>query len=421
MKARTGKTNARKVRTARSKSAGLKIPQILLEGDEPALVQPAELPPPIRFSPPTPEPPLVEPEPKALPATEPPPAAKVAPPPSQVTLAQEKLPEAYGTKRLVLTARDPRWLYAHWDFTREQLEECNSRSAGGHLILRLYQEDSANIADIPVHPESRNWFVPVPQPGARYHAELGFYPPNAGPWTTISNSAPVTAPPAELSTDTSVEFKTLLPDTPAEEIKALAKLAVDKHIPVKQLIQQLKTNGGRDLPGGPKTPRRLTSEQEQALSEMVIVDEIRRISVSSLDIEEVLHREVLRQAAAIANAPIEAQDWSGVVGLPSSPSNAQEQPRGFWFNINAEMVIYGATDPNANVTIGGRPVTLRPDGTFSFRFALPDGDFVLPAEATDGVETRSATLRFSRITQYKGHVAPHPQSPELKPPLVENL
>src|SRR5580765_2634614 len=28
-----------------------------------------------------------------------------------------ELPEAYGTKRLHLTARDPYWVYAHWDLT----------------------------------------------------------------------------------------------------------------------------------------------------------------------------------------------------------------------------------------------------------------------------------------------------------------
>ena len=32
----------------------------------------------------------------------------------------------------------------------------------------------------------------------------------------------------------------------------------------------------------------------------------------------------------------------------------------------------GATEPDAAVTIGGRKIQLRKDGTFSFRFALPD-------------------------------------------------
>src|SRR3954462_1802410 len=37
----------------------------------------------------------------------------------------QELPEAYGTRRLLLAARDPHWLYAHWDLTRDQLKEYN--------------------------------------------------------------------------------------------------------------------------------------------------------------------------------------------------------------------------------------------------------------------------------------------------------
>src|SRR5882672_5813219 len=40
-----------------------------------------------------------------------------------------ELPEAYGTKRLHLTARDPHWLYAHWDLSSEQLKQYNTVSA----------------------------------------------------------------------------------------------------------------------------------------------------------------------------------------------------------------------------------------------------------------------------------------------------
>jgi hypothetical protein len=291
-------------------------------------------------------------------------------------------------------------------------------------VLRVYQEESPSTSEIHVHPESRNWFVPVSQPGARYRAELGFYQANGGPWVSVSSSTPTATPPAALSPDTSVQFKTVLPDLPLEELVGLAKLAADEHIPVKELIQKLRANGGKELPAGPKTPRRLSPEQEQALSELVMLDEIRRISVSSFEIEEVLHRQFLHELSAIAKAPMELPGaWSGGLGLPSSLVKAKEQARGFWFNINAELVIYGATEADAQVTIGGRPIKLRPDGTFSFRFALPDGEYVLPAEATaaDGMESRGATLRFSRQTEYQGEAAAHPQAPELKPPLVENV
>src|SRR5262249_2916243 len=35
--------------------------------------------------------------------------------------------------------------------------------------------------------------------------------------------------------------------------------------------------------------------------------------------------------------------------------------RKFWFQIDAELIVYGATEPNARVTLQGEPIKLRPD------------------------------------------------------------
>jgi hypothetical protein len=87
------------------------------------------------------------------------------------------------------------------------------------------------------------------------------------------------------------------------------------------------------------------------------------------------------------------------------------------------LIVYGATEPDARVTIADRLVKLRPDGTFSFRFALPDGRYDLPAQAAsaDGHEVREALLEFSRSTEYHGHVEPHPQDERLRTPRAENI
>ena len=88
---------------------------------------------------------------------------------------------------------------------------------------------------------------------------------------------------------------------------------------------------------------------------------------------------------------------------------------------DAELILYGATEPDAAVTVGGRTIKLRPDGTFSYRFALPDGHYELPAVATsaDGTDARRADLHFARSTEYSGEVGAHPQDAALKPPRVE--
>jgi hypothetical protein len=96
---------------------------------------------------------------------------------------------------------------------------------------------------------------------------------------------------------------------------------------------------------------------------------------------------------------------------------------GFWFNVNAELIVYGATEPDATVRIGDRHIRLRPDGSFSFRFALPDGEYQLPvvAVAGDESEERTARLSFNRATSYTGEVGAHPQSAHLKKPDPDNV
>ena len=87
------------------------------------------------------------------------------------------------------------------------------------------------------------------------------------------------------------------------------------------------------------------------------------------------------------------------------------------------MVVYGRTERGARVTVAGRPVALRDDGSFSFRFVLPDGEHAMPvvAVSSDGGDTRQASLRFTRETAREGVVVDHAQDPALKPPVPEAI
>ena len=65
------------------------------------------------------------------------------------------------------------------------------------------------------------------------------------------------------------------------------------------------------------------------------------------------------------------------------------------------MVVYGATAPNANVSLAGEPVKLNEDGTFVVRMGLPDRRQVLPivASSRDGSEQRTTVLAVERNTK----------------------
>jgi hypothetical protein len=88
-------------------------------------------------------------------------------------------------------------------------------------------------------------------------------------------------------------------------------------------------------------------------------------------------------------APSSAQRASGnLFAQPRPPS-----VRGFWCRVDTDLIIHGATEPRAAVTIQGQPVPVRKDGTFSLRLALPDGAQSVTIECTspDGRQTRTVT------------------------------
>jgi hypothetical protein len=336
-----------------------------------------------------------------------------------------ELPDAYGTGTLFVTARDPHWLYANWDFTDDQLRAHNKSAKGGHLSVRVFDSVAKGkpLSEVEVHPESRNWFLHVERGGRNYVAELGYRKKSGGTWVSLATSEPVRTPPDTASDDHSVTFATIPVELSFAQLLALLKQAARDHVPLAEAIEQLRLSGFFGLPDVAAVREYCwTPEQERAMAAVLSMDSVRRVWMGSLEITELLRRQMLRELSSISASQL-GQISSQAVSSLSSPFGGGEagRGRGFWFNVNAELIIYGATEPDATVTIGGRKIQLRRDGSFSYRFALPDGNFDLPAIATcaAGDDTRSAALKFSRQTDYSGDVGVHPQDPALRPPKAE--
>ncbi|MSU60806.1 MAG: DUF4912 domain-containing protein [Pedosphaera sp.] len=400
----------------------LAIPKLLLEGDAPSQVLPVPSGPGERYA-----------------------LGPVAPAFSVAGWETPgELPEGYGTKKLFLTARDPHWLFAFWDLTTEQRQEYNRQSAEGHLVVRIYLNSSRRemVSETQVHPESRSWFIFVGQGGARYVAELG-YLSKKGSWHSIAMSPATVTPPDRQSDDVSAQFVTLPQAVKFEEVVVAAREALAESLPLVEMIEQLRSEGHAGLPRIPEPQVAGTSEvadtpapqpdwtpaQTEALAKVIKLDSLRRVWMGSLEITELIRRqlqvdEITGGAGGMAALGAVLSNFE--LGV-SSPTRAVDAKRGkkrcFWFNINAELIIYGSTEKDAEVTIGGRHVKLRPDGSFSFRFALPDGQYELPvtAVASDKEEERRASLTFARSTDCLGDVGAHPQESGLRAPAPENV
>jgi hypothetical protein len=379
---------------------------------------------------------------------------------------ETELPESYGTKKLFLTARDPHWLYAHWDLTLTQQQAYNAESSDGHLVLRIYGSkfEGHPLYEIHVHPESRHWFVHVERAGNSYCAELGYYSP-LGKWTRVSASSATVTPPDAASPETDVEFATIPFEFPFSKLVRIIEEAVRENLPLAQAIEELRRTGHPDLPRFKAAPAAApalsqgyaaqtaqpptnghapqqpvwTAQQEQALAKVVCIDQSRRVWMGSLEITELIRRRLTTDVSspmrgfggpAVSSYGLETVSslsspaGGSSPGSPTAPFGASPAvEKSFWFNVNAELIVYGATEPGAKVTLGGHEIKLRADGTFSYRFALPDGKYDLPAVAVspDGTDTRAASLTFGRETAYQGEVGAHAQDSSLKAPAPDSL
>jgi hypothetical protein len=109
--------------------------------------------------------------------------------------------------------------------------------------------------------------------------------------------------------------------------------------------------------------------------------------------------------------------FSGIGASWSAQPFSQE--RGFYLHVNAEVIFYGGTHPDATLWIDGKQVQMQPDGTFHYHFKFPDGNYEIPivAKSPDGLEERSASLVFTRATARVGDVGHTSQPAGLTPPL----
>ena len=218
--------------------AGPRIPPILLEGDEPAA------------------PPMTGPGQKF--ALGPPtPAGQFGP-------EEAALPAAYGTGRLLLAARDPHWLYAHWDLTPAQQQHYNALSADHHLVVRVFSGAPGTKREIHLQPESRHWFIHTDRADTRYVAELGYYRPGSR-WKTIATSTPAVTPPDSVSDDQTVRFATIPAQVRLRQLAALAKQGVPADLPPPE------------------------AARERALAELVGLHLVRQDWGNSAEITELVH------------------------------------------------------------------------------------------------------------------------------------
>jgi len=311
------------------------------------------------------------------------------------------LPESYGTKKLFLVARDPHILFAYWDLNQVQYQEAARAAHDGKVFLEVYVPGEGRVQQIHIWDCHKNWYLQVNRPDTNFVAQLGYYRGD-GSFEVLARSAEVRTPRDTLSPNTDARFVTIPFHVSFRELYDMIAAQAQPGEELAETLARLQRSDF-ELPFQARVPRDLTEKESEELLEYLGDEEIRRRMVGSFEITEILKKrfETMLSSGQWASS---AGAWVTSVSSPFGASFGQE--RGFHMHVNAELIIYGGTTPDAKVRIDGQDIVLGKDGTFSYHFVFPDGQFHIPIDATsaDGVETRSALLSFLRLTELEGDV-----------------
>lgn len=300
------------------------------------------------------------------------------------------LPDGYGDSRIVLMPRDPQWAYAYWDIPNEHKSELRNQG-GQNLVLRLYDVTDVDLAHQSPHSlqqfacdeMARDWYLPIPVSDRDYIAEIG-YMSGDGRWLMLARSHSVRIPPAYPSAWENDQFVTIdwEEELTGKTFLTLGSPAAESEIgsPNGMYDQIFDLSQGAEL-------------QRIAGSIFGSMQQVPAAAVSSFVFPSGMGMWALPTVSGMSGIGM-----SGVGMFSGSAIPAR--PRKFWLVADAELIIYGATEPDATVSIGGQIIPLNPDGTFRFQMSFQDGliDYPILAVAKDGEQTRSIHLKFNRET-----------------------
>ena len=265
------------------------------------------------------------------------------------------LPENYGITEASLLPRDPNWMFIYWEITENSKKEaCRLHGADifrkGRQVIRVCEVTAGDCAgkyfDISVMHDARSWYVNVQESGRAYCCEVGLALPD-GTFISLVKTNTVTLPAGRVSDVTDEKWMAVTAD-------------FDKLLQLSGVEYIGKGSG----------------EVAKSLAQ---------------------RWEMLRAVFSRASS------W-GVSSMASQAAPQKPEQKKFWLVADCEIILYGATEPDAFVTVAGRKVNLNPDGTFSMRFALPDGLIGLPVKALskDETDSREIDIKVTRSTTTDG-------------------
>ena len=287
----------------------------------------------------------------------------------QVDASEDSSYQNVSQTKVVFLPRDPEWAYVFWEISDQDRQNAQNQGAN-RLCLRLAdvtgkddgEVNPGTLQEVVVDSHSTEWYLPIPLGGRDYNVELGYRIGHK--WMSLAYSSSAKVPslhPSDQILDQFVPFSLEVPSTISEsKEESFSSETTDNGL--HERLYQSATTTFRS--------RRVGSEEFQ---------------------------EGLPQTQDFQN-----QSGSGIwaSGLNESGIGGVVNSRSFWLVADAELIVYGATDPSAKLFIENEEVPLKNDGTFRLQVPFRDGtqNYSIKALAKDGEDSRNITMKFERVT-----------------------
>jgi len=294
-------------------------------------------------------------------------------------MLQGELPQEYGVDRLVAIPRDPDWTHLYWELAPETRQKLSG--ADGGFRLRgfdttgiLFDGRNAPVAlDVELAPYARSWYVKLPYQGRVYTFEYGMVN-REGEWTGLARSQPVGFEPGMLGlSPDSEEWISIASD---ELFRAASGLGDGEGI--QDLIRRLRE---RSAGSGAFLGSSFAGESGAGMLGLA--------PSSSLGSSEF---RLTMPTSYMSSSMGSGTTFTGLSSGQFQPP--KDKSKDFWLWVETELILYGATEPDAQVTLMGKPLQLNPDGTFRVHFPFPNGtELHMDVRAVDRTGEMERTAR----------------------------
>ena len=272
-----------------------------------------------------------------------------------------ELPPTYFEDTLFLVARDPRWLFSYWDFNWAKYPATAFRGGVKQFFLKITTTEGAEAALVEINPEARNWYVAVNNPETAYCAEIGFFD-RAGKWQRVVQSGVAVTPSDALAEDGSADFATVPAHLTFERLLEMVKAKMLEGESLIEALARIAGEGRLEFRAG-KAPN-WTDGQKRLLAALLGDTLIDRLGLGSEEIDQLLRKQLQQKlhsesASGLSGAiletlgPTTSSLFSGIGASWSAQPFSVKRERGFYLHVNAEIIFYGGTHPDATVWVDG--------------------------------------------------------------------